>query len=58
MAEVHEIFHQDVDRVLGARETGFHHGEPGLHEKHQSRGHQGPEIVRMGLHQVDSGFVG
>ena len=48
----------DVNGVLGPGKTGFHQGKAGLHKKHQGCGHQGPDIIGMGLDQVDQLFVG
>ena len=41
-AEVHQVFHNNVARVLGAGEAGLHHGEAALHEKHEDRTDQEP----------------
>ena len=35
--EVHQIFHNNVSGIFCPRESGFHHGEAGLHEKDQNR---------------------
>ena len=56
--KIHQVFHHDVDGVLGPREAGLHHGKPGLHEKDQGGRHQGPHVIRVGLHQVDGRAVG
>ena len=51
--KIHQVFHHDVDGVFGPGKPGFHHGKSGLHEKHQGGRHQGPDIIGMGLYQVD-----
>ena len=43
---------------LARVKPGLHHGKAGLHEKHQEGGHQGPQIVGVGLDQIDGLFVG
>ena len=41
-AEVHQVFHDDVPRVLGPGEASLHGGKPALHEEHQNSAHQIP----------------
>ena len=41
-AEVHQVLHQDIARVFGAGESGFHHGEARLHPEDQSGPDQKP----------------
>jgi hypothetical protein len=41
-AKIHQVLHDDVARVLGPGETGFHGGKPALHEEHQNRAYQIP----------------
>ena len=44
-SEHHQVLGQDVDRIFLAAHPGFHHGEAGVHEDHQYRRHQQPEVV-------------
>ena len=41
----HEVHGEGVGGVLGPRETGLHHGEPGLHEHHEEARNQRPHEV-------------
>ena len=36
--KIHEVFHNDIDGVFGARKAGLDHGKAGLHKEHQCRG--------------------
>ncbi len=48
-----------LTRTLGPGEAGLDHGETGLHEEDEGRGHQGPDIIEIGLHCLDgSGIAG
>ena len=44
-SEHHQVLGQDVDRIFLAAHPGFNHGEAGIHEDHQHRRHQQPEVV-------------
>ena len=41
-AEVHQILHDDVARVLRTGEAGLHHGKAALHEENQNRADKKP----------------
>ena len=41
-AEIHQVFHNDVPRVLGPGKAGFHHSKAALHKKHENRADQKP----------------
>jgi hypothetical protein len=55
--KIHEVLHDDVDGIFSSGKAGFHHGEPGLHEKDQGGGHKRPEIIGVGLDKIDGLFV-
>ena len=44
--------------LLGPGEARLNHGKAGLHEKHQTGRHQRPQVVGVGLNQVDGLFIG
>ena len=41
-AEIHQVFHNDVPRVLRPGKAGFHHSKAALHKKHENRADQKP----------------
>ena len=43
--EHEEVLGENVDGVLLSAHPGFDHGETGVHEDHQDRGHQEPHVV-------------
>ena len=56
-AEVHQVFHDDVARVLGPGEAGLDHGKAGLHKEHKGGADQEPDAEHLGayglLHKFD-----
>ena len=60
--EVEHVLHEDVAGVFGAGESGFDHGEAGLHEHDEHAGEQGPNGVsvhdRQKFGSFFSGFLG
>jgi hypothetical protein len=44
-AEVENVLHENVGRILGPDETRLDHPEPGLHEEDQERSQEHPEGV-------------
>ena len=55
--KIHQVFHHNIDGIFGPGKSGFHHGKTGLHEKNQGRGYQRPNIIGMGLYQIDQVFI-
>ena len=53
--EIQEVFHDDVDGILGAGEAHFQQGESRLHEQHEHAGEQGPDVVQVQLHDMGLG---
>ena len=53
VAEVEQVLHTDVGRVLGPREPGFHQAEPGLHPHHEKRRDHDPDGVQRDAQRGD-----
>ena len=54
-AEVQKVLHDDVARVLCAREACFHHGKPCLHEPDEDGADQKPNARRSeNVHKITS----
>ena len=54
-AEVQKVLHDDVARVLCAREARFHHGKPCLHEPDEDGADQKPNARRSeNVHKITS----
>ena len=45
-AKVHEVLHQDIDRILRSGKTGLQKSKASLHEHHQYGSNKNPDSVQ------------